>query len=424
VIERLGMARMSDAVVLRPARRPGQVQDRPSGSSHPTLARPWGSTWVLLVPAVVVAYVLSHFRYPEILSGGFNIYLAQPLTWLGVGLLGYMGWRFGLPDRPAVRLEMVGLAILLGLFDVSLSIFAGFLSRFGLSPYGHRLDVLLGNLLYVGTTLAGVEMARAYLMALVGRKRPLLGLILVSLLFALAAVPPARVGVFESAISAVRFGGESLLPLLAESLLASLLAQLGGPIAAIAFRAVPAIFEWGMPVLPNPPWALSALFGTMAPAIGMLVVQAQQASNVPERRLASNPRPSAWLLATFAGVALIWFNQGVFGVRPTVVSGVSMRPALRAGDLVLTTDVAPEKIAVGDIVRFRVGGSYVLHRVVEIRQAAGLEFITRGDANNVDDPPLPASAVEGRVVTVLPGLGWPSIVVRLVLQWLLGLFAR
>jgi signal peptidase len=96
-----------------------------------------------------------------------------------------------------------------------------------------------------------------------------------------------------------------------------------------------------------------------------------------------------------------------------------MNPMLQAGDLVLTVDVAPEEIAVGDIIRFRSGEVDILHRVVEIRNAGGLEFITRGDANNVNDPPLPASAVEGRVVRILPGLGWPSIGIRLGLQWVL-----
>ena len=95
---------------------------------------------------------------------------------------------------------------------------------------------------------------------------------------------------------------------------------------------------------------------------------------------------------------MIWFNQGLFGVRPTIVSGVSMYSMLQAGDLVLTVDVAPEEVAVGDIIRFRSGDVDILHRVVEVRNAGGLEFITRGDANNVNDPPLPASAVEGRVV--------------------------
>ncbi len=379
----------------------------------------WRWAWVMVLPAVVAVYLLVNLRFPQVLPGGLNIYLAQPAAWSGLALLAFLGWRYGLRARPASHPRFLAFAALLGAFQVSLLVLAGLGFGFGYSPYGHQPDVLAGNLIYAATMLVGVEIARAYLIGIVGRARPLAGLLLVSVLFTIVSVPLARLQGLSGPLPIFQAAGDTFVPRLSENLLATLLALVGGPLASIAYRAVLEVFEWTSPILPNLPWAITALFGTFGPVIGILVVQAHVNPPISSVAQRSSRWPSAWLVPAFLGVLMIWFNQGLFGVRPTIVSGVSMNPILQAGDLVLTVDVAPEEIAVGDIIRFRSGEVDILHRVVEIRNAGGLEFITRGDANNVNDPPLPASAVEGRVVRILPGLGWPSIGVRLGLQWVL-----
>ncbi len=97
-----------------------------------------------------------------------------------------------------------------------------------------------------------------------------------------------------------------------------------------------------------------------------------------------------------------------------------MDPTLRPGDLAITKDVEADTIQVGDIVRYQAGSAYVVHRVVEIR-STGIDplFITRGDANNVDDPPLEAERLEGKVILRVPKVGWISIGVRWVIDQLL-----
>lgn len=92
----------------------------------------------------------------------------------------------------------------------------------------------------------------------------------------------------------------------------------------------------------------------------------------------------------------------------TVVSG-SMAPAY-AIDAVLAIDpVSPTDVRVGDVIAFRPEADrpMITHRVVAIeRDASGLTFITKGDANeNPDTNPVAASTVRGRVVFGVPHLG-------------------
>jgi len=67
----------------------------------------------------------------------------------------------------------------------------------------------------------------------------------------------------------------------------------------------------------------------------------------------------------------------------TVVSG-SMEPEVPVGSLVIIKKADPLKIQAGDIIAFRKNGTVVTHRVVE-NQSEARQFITKGDANDMED---------------------------------------
>lgn len=56
-------------------------------------------------------------------------------------------------------------------------------------------------------------------------------------------------------------------------LFASYLAYLGGALPAIGYMGLLKGFEWFSPILPDLDWALAALIGTIAPAIGFIIIQ-------------------------------------------------------------------------------------------------------------------------------------------------------
>jgi signal peptidase I len=83
-----------------------------------------------------------------------------------------------------------------------------------------------------------------------------------------------------------------------------------------------------------------------------------------------------------------------------------MEPGLRAGDIVLSRRVDPASLRAGDVIRFQNGGVPVVHRIKAVQQTSrGMVFITQGDSNDFEDAPVPASAVQGKVVLRVPGLG-------------------
>lgn len=89
-----------------------------------------------------------------------------------------------------------------------------------------------------------------------------------------------------------------------------------------------------------------------------------------------------------------------FGYGASVVLSGSMEPALSVGDLLIVaeTDSYRER----DVVVYQSGRTPVVHRIVSIQ---GEEMITKGDANNTEDPPVPLGAVKGKVICVIPVVG-------------------
>lgn len=100
----------------------------------------------------------------------------------------------------------------------------------------------------------------------------------------------------------------------------------------------------------------------------------------------------------------------IAGYRVYIVLSGSMEPAFNTGSIVFVRPADPGEIQPGDVITFTgTGGGNLLttHRVVEIKQENGLEFITRGDANNVNDPrPVPAENLIGKVHGSAPYLGY------------------
>ena len=66
-----------------------------------------------------------------------------------------------------------------------------------------------------------------------------------------------------------------------------------------------------------------------------------------------------------------------------VTSG-SMEPALPVGSVIYVQRVAPEAVKEGEIIAYYVDGTVITHRVVEKRFVEG-EFVTKGDANDMED---------------------------------------
>ncbi len=231
-------------------------------------------------------------------------------------------------------------------------------------------------------------------------------------------MPLTQITGLKPGLESITFLNSTLLPSLSENLLASLLALLAGPLAAIAYRGMLQGFWWFCPILPDLSWAFKGLIGTTVPITGMVVANSfysVQASRGKPRRQAKEGFPVGWIITCIFAVVIVWFSVGLFPFHPSVVLSGSMKPMMDAGDIVIIAKLPADVIKEGDVIQFRKEEKVtVMHRVIEIQEKEEVKlFITKGDANDEPDtdPVLPANVV-GKLVFTIHKVGWAAIMVK------------
>ena len=371
----------------------------------------------MLLAALAAVYLLLGEVLPGRVDGSLLAYVIRPLAWLAIGGVALLLER----RTPGAHVhgdnDVVTFGLALGVLHVLLLIAAGALAGFGRSPHLFSLRGIATNVFLFGSTLLGIELARGYMVGSLAKKRFATTLVSSAIVLSLAQIPFGALSGLDSATGAVMFSGTRLLPDVAEGLLASLLVFLGGVPASLAYRGSLEVFRWLSPILPDLPWALAALTGTLAPLAGMLWLGSRHRDRLPgldETPAESRPSTLWWVGFGLFTLLVVWVSSGILGPQPLLVASRSMSPALQLGDVVVVREVPPETIQEGDVIAFAGEIGTIIHRVVEVTGTAeSASFVTQGDANDEPDRDLVlASNVRGKVVLKIPKIGWVSIGAR------------
>lgn len=111
-------------------------------------------------------------------------------------------------------------------------------------------------------------------------------------------------------------------------------------------------------------------------------------------------------------------TPAVAGYQLYIVLSGSMSPSFEAGSIVLVRPLDAAEVRAGDIITYRdpdpeKADTITTHRVVAVSPTEPLGFITRGDANDANDPlPVPGGSLIGRVDYSVPYLGYLFSFVR------------
>ncbi len=353
----------------------------------------------MILPAILFLLIFAYFFQLRI---PFEL---RPFVWLSIALIVY---RYGTdvwyrrPRKWQLGETPVQAGVMVALLQIAFLIFAGILYKFGRSPYSFTPSGLLLNSLYVVSTVAGFEFSRAYIVKrfFVKKKRKeLTVLILVAVFFTFLSIPPTKYGI-SNPLSFFKFLG-MFISILAQNIFATFLALVCGASASIAYMGTLKAFEFFSPILPDVPWIIKSLISTLTPAVGYLASQQEKDETKEE-----------WLTTMVAGVLIFFFFLGLFPVHPAVIGSGSMRPALDVGDIVIV--LKTDQVREGDIVQYRtLEGFTITHRVIDIERVdGGIAYITKGDANEKPDPPVSKQQIVGKVVAVIPKVGWIGIILK------------
>ena len=377
-----------------------------------------GYKWWFVFGVLVAVYLIINLGLARLtISGTLKAYVIPPVLWLLLALAARASPGYRTVGRLGARKAIIQLALMIGFFQVVLYVIGGLFSSFGESPYSFAPLGIAQNVFLVGSMLVGMEVSRAWLINHLGRARTLLALAFVTLFYTMASIPLAQVTVLRPNLESISFLNSTLIPSLAENMLASMLALQAGLLAAIAYRGLLQGFWWFCPILPDLPWVFKGLLGTAVPLVGLAVVQSLYPLRMGRARArpAREGSPTSWIITAVFCVVIIWFSVGLFPFQPSVVLSGSMRPVMDAGDVAMIAKIPTDTIEVGDIIQFRRPEKItIMHRVIEIQGTEGAKsFITKGDDNDEPDtdPVIPENVV-GKVIFTVPKIGWVAIVIK------------
>jgi len=378
--------------------------------------------------AIVGLLIGSIFLKMYFLPGGILAYLTPIIFWSIVTIvtLHFSGGRSFLTTIKNPKI--VYMAFLVAIFSIFLTLDAGLITKFARSPASQSAIILLLNLARIISRLLGIELSRARILDGIKKINSFASLVIVTVFFTLIETSITGLLNFRDALVYVQYLGETFLPALAESLLASYVALLAGPIAALVYRTPFQLFMWIFPILPDLPWGFKSLIGVMVPTIGFAVISTSSTNRdflvaglkVHRGRFARKEESgsSKWILGmSFISVLGVYLFTGLLGVYPTIVASGSMKPALQVGDIVVSVKPDPYKVETGDIIQFRKGNDMILHRVIEVDTSEGRRFITQGDANRVADlDPVSTEQIVGKRIFTIPKIGWIPIYSKRVID--------
>lgn len=371
-----------------------------------------------LIPISIIVMIYALQNFCPWLPGGFwSSYALPALLWGGLAWL-----ILKMPaGRAAARRRFQNLfrwlALMCALAGIIAAYAAGLLKGFGKSPYDLGCRGIIVNICYLGATLSGMELSRAWLLNRLFRRRPLQGVILTALGFTFFGFTLNRMMAINGGLEAAMFIGGTFLPAFFVNVLASYLAFWGGALPAVIYRGTLLASHWFLPLLPDLDWVTEALVGTFVPAFGLVLTHQLFIGESPgaRRKSSTEGSPMGWFASSVISVLIIWFSLGVFSYFPAAIISGSMSPQIEMGDVVIVKRGPAEAIVVGDVIMYEEEQIRITHRVVEIGKGekGGQLFWTKGDANKNRDllPVLPEQVV-GTVVQTIPKAGWITIWTR------------
>lgn len=96
------------------------------------------------------------------------------------------------------------------------------------------------------------------------------------------------------------------------------------------------------------------------------------------------------------------------GIKTFCIISGSMEPQIQINDIVIVKEVPETEINIGDIISFNVNGEIITHRIIEIEKGQYNKnlYITKGDANNVEDEEkITYEQIEGKYINKISKVG-------------------
>lgn len=354
--------------------------------------------------------------------GSFYSYVVKPLIWIFIGIITYFFFKGDVIPNLKHKKEVSFCVIVTTLIYFAIYFCMGYVKGFAHNPYDYTLKGVINNLWIFVPIVIVKEYLRYYMINNSSQKRILLNALLISILFTLIDLNIYKFGsYFSSSLNAFEFVIQTLIPSLITNLYLTYISYYASYKAALIYTFIPQFLMYVLPILPDLDLATISLLNSIIPFFSYIYINylINKLDKTLDRRDNKTVGIKGWILMILFIIFMVLFGLGVFNIKPLVIASNSMLPKIRKGDIVIIKDIDVNKIKKGDVIRYKMDGYYVVHRVVLIRtdEKGKREFVTKGDNNNdVDLFSVKEYQVDGIVKLDIPYLGYPTLIFSKILH--------
>ena len=371
----------------------------------------------IIILIILIYGLLSNLRFVYGLNGLY-LYIINPIFWIifCVVLFFTLGKLY---TNTKLRKKIIQYTTVATLTYLIVYMLSGLFVTFGENPYSTTIKGLIINFWSLGIPIFAKEYIRYKLINNVYDRDKVKYAVLISIVYVLIDIQYLKfVGQTVATLTIIKYVSQSIIPSIAKNFLYSYIAIQGDYIPSIIYEAVTNLYYWASPILPNSPWAMTAIIDTVIPIILFLYIRYEKVKLVPQkdRRMVIDTNPGSVIPLVITIVLVIWFALGIFPVKPIAIATGSMEKEICVGDVAIIKKCNSNDVNVGDIIEYQMEGYTVVHRIIEKRQNNGrFSFITKGDNNNAPDrDEVKEDQLIGKVIFKIKYIGYPAIWMHLL----------
>ena len=220
---------------------------------------------------------------------------------------------------------------------------------------------------------------------------------------------------FSSNYNTFMFIALSFLPALSSNVILCYYTQKVGYKPLILYSLVIGLYQYILPILPNPNDYLTSIIRFILP-IGLGYKLYKFLNKDKKREITTEYRNKSVkpiLASIVIVIILVYYTSGYFHYWAVAVASGSMHPKINKGDVAIIEKIDGDytKLKKGKVIAFQYGGVIVVHRLVNIIEDQGTYyFYTKGDANaNPDNYMVKEDMIIGIVNHKIPYIGIPTV---------------
>ena len=346
----------------------------------------------ILMLAILATYsIIANY---SLVGYGFKYYfIVNPLFWI-IFIVAIFICTSKTSEGAKLKENIFAYSLIASLVNIGIYIFSEVFIEIGKNPYSTSLKGILMNVYIYILPIVAKEYTRFRVINNVYEKDKKYIAVVATIIYVISDI---SMNDLADSSNIMKFVFADILPIISSNVVCTYIAMNQFYKPAICYRAITFSYWILAPILPKVPWIMKSVIDIIIPIILFIYIRYLKNKNdvQKKKKTIESTDPKSIILLVVVVVLILWFDMGLFPIRPSAIATGSMEKTLMVGDVAILKKCTAEELEVGDIVQYQKENFTVIHRVISKYTEKGkIYFITKGDNNkDADFEPVEESQI-------------------------------